>query len=92
MAGEARLQSKVIKFLKLNKIWFVKTKESNRSGIPDIILCKDGKFAAIELKNPETRSQPTALQEYELNMIENSGGNTLASYDYSEIVKFIQNL
>lgn len=45
-----------------------------RSGIPDIIGCKNGKFIAIECK--AGKGKPTALQERELIAICNAGGFT----------------
>jgi hypothetical protein len=45
-----------------------------RSGIPDIIGCKNGKFIAIECK--AGKGKPTALQERELLAICNAGGFT----------------
>ena len=43
-----------------------------RSGIPDIIGCKNGKFIAIECK--AGKGKVTALQERELNAIAAAGG------------------
>ena len=43
-----------------------------RSGIPDIIGCKNGKFIAIECKAGYGKA--TALQERELNAIAAAGG------------------
>jgi len=45
-----------------------------RSGIPDIIGCKNGKFIAIECK--AGKGKTTALQERELVAICNAGGFT----------------
>jgi hypothetical protein len=45
-----------------------------RSGIPDIIGCKNGKFLAIECK--AGKGKTTALQERELIAICNAGGFT----------------
>jgi hypothetical protein len=45
-----------------------------RSGIPDIIGCKNGKFIAIECK--AGKGKTTALQERELIAICNAGGFT----------------
>jgi len=43
-----------------------------RAGIPDIIACPSGRFLAIECK--AGKGKPTALQEREMQMIEESGG------------------
>jgi Holliday junction resolvase len=45
-----------------------------RSGIPDIIGCKNGRFIAIECK--AGKGKATALQERELIAICNAGGFT----------------
>ena len=92
MAGESRLQTQVIKHLKTKQIWHVKTKECNRSGIPDIIICKDGNFAAIELKSPLNHNDASDLQKYELRKIRASGGRTLVSRSLSECITFIEGL
>lgn len=43
-----------------------------RAGIPDIIMCGNGKFGAIECK--AGRGKTTALQERELDRIEHAQG------------------
>ena len=48
-----------------------------RSGIPDIIGCKNGKFIAIECK--AGKGKVTALQERELIAICNAGGFTFVA-------------
>jgi len=48
-----------------------------RSGIPDIIGCKNGKFIAIECK--AGKGKTTALQERELLAIANAGGFTFVA-------------
>ena len=45
-----------------------------RAGIPDIIACMDGHFIAIECKAGSGKT--TALQERELERIQNAGGTT----------------
>ena len=46
-----------------------------RSGIPDIICCVRGHFLAIECKAGDNK--PTALQERELQKINEAGGVSL---------------
>lgn len=45
-----------------------------RAGIPDIIACMDGHFIAIECK--AGKGTTTALQDRELERIQNAGGTT----------------
>lgn len=64
---ETLFKEKVLADLKkLKKIWFYKTNDVSRRGIPDIIACIRGKFVAIELK---VDSPVSELQEYNLNCI-----------------------
>jgi Holliday junction resolvase len=48
-----------------------------RSGIPDIIGCKNGKFIAIECK--AGKGKTTALQERELAAVKAAGGFTFVA-------------
>lgn len=43
-----------------------------KSGVPDIVACLRGRFVGIECK--AGKNKPTALQEKNLNEIEESGG------------------
>mgnify|MGYP003122091181 CR=1 FL=1 len=46
-----------------------------KSGVPDIIVCYNGKFVGIECK--VGKKKPTELQQKNLNEIEATGGHTL---------------
>lgn len=92
MLSESGLQSKTIRYLNQKEIWHVKVKQANRSGIPDIIGCCDGKLFAIELKSPSNNNKTTKLQDYELRKIQGSGGRTLVSRKWTEIISFIDGL
>lgn len=50
---EKDFQNEVIKFLKQYNIYYIKVWGGGfqRAGIPDLIICLNGKFVAIELKN-----------------------------------------
>jgi len=50
-----------------------------RAGIPDIIVCVNGEFLAIECK--AGKNTTTALQKRELAAIERAGGRTLVLTD-----------
>jgi len=45
-----------------------------RSGIPDLLICSHGQFAAIELKGPGGRLAP--IQQITLTRIQRAGGST----------------
>lgn len=71
---EAKIKAKVKALLdKYNIYHFMPaTGGYGRSGIPDIIACLNGRFLAIECK--AGKNKLTALQERELDRIEDSGG------------------
>lgn len=51
MQPETRFKNRVLGELKtLPNAWFFKTQERARRGVPDIILCLNGVFVALELK------------------------------------------
>mgnify|MGYP006391053515 CR=1 FL=1 len=52
MKPETKFQNRVLKDLKkLDNLWVLKTQEKTRKGVPDLLICANGKFVAIELKN-----------------------------------------
>jgi Holliday junction resolvase len=92
--SEKQLQKKVVEFLRKTGAWFYHPREWKKGtdGIPDIIGCLDGKFFAIELKNPEIKDPKKKLrpeQKNVINQIKQSGGFVLVTNDLNEVVKFI---
>lgn len=71
---EKRVKGKVVSILKDEGVYyfFPATHGYGRSGIPDIIVCVNGVFLAIECK--AGNNKPTALQIRELENIRRSGG------------------
>ncbi len=60
---------------RLPNCWFMKTKSSRgrgRWGIPDFLVCYKGLFYAFEAKTYDDK--PSALQELEMEKIQNAGG------------------
>jgi len=69
------LKAKVKKFLeKLPNTWSVKTNERSVRGIPDYLLCVQGKFIALELKRDEVELMQGTLQCHTLERIARAGG------------------
>lgn len=76
---ESQLQTRLLKELKKHG-WFYKASDRYRAGIPDVIGCYKGRFAAIELK--VAPNKPTPLQHYELKAIYREGGHAnVVSYN-----------
>lgn len=72
---EGQFQERVIKYLKsIDKCWYCKVWGGGfqKSGIPDLLCCINGKFVALELK--AENGKPSALQVYNIDKINKSGG------------------
>lgn len=74
MKPETKFQKKVLSDLKkLSNVWILKTQERARKGVPDILLCCNGTFVALELKS-SAKSKISPLQKFEINYIQACGG------------------
>ena len=74
---EGKVKDAVTKVLKEHNVYyfFPATGGYGRSGVPDIVCCVDGHFLAIECK--AGKNDVTALQQQEINAIQQSGGIAL---------------
>ena len=77
MTPEAKVKKKVYKILRDNGAYYFSPIMSGygKSGVPDVIVCYNGKFVGIECK--VGNKKPTELQQKNLDEIESSGGYTL---------------
>ncbi len=76
---ETLFKEKVLKDLALlPHTWVFKTQEVSKRGIPDILICCNGHFIALELKVEENTVDP--LQCWTLNKITAAGGLALPTY------------
>ena len=80
MAAEKNFENRIKKFLDEQGAWYVKffANAMTKSGIPDILVCLNGKFIGIEVK--QEKGTPSDLQEYHLRQIEKSGGIGILLY------------
>lgn len=94
MAAEKNFENRVKKFLKDKGAWFVKYwggasmngKSFTKSGIPDLLVCCNGSFVAVELK--AEKGKPSDLQLYNLKQIDRSGGYAVLLYpEHFELFK-----
>lgn len=83
---EQDIQRKIIKYLESVGAYVVKVVASNKSGTPDILACYRGIFLAIEVKRPETKTNVSELQEYNIKKIKEAGGVAIVSWDL-DVVK-----
>ena len=80
MAEEKRFENQVKQYLDSIGAWYLKTISNGyqRAGTPDLLICHNGKFIAVELKAKKGKATP--LQEYELKQIRQSGGLAFVLY------------
>lgn len=92
MAAEKNFENKVKKFLKENNCWLLKYwggAAYTKKGIPDLLVCCNGKFMGIELK--ALNGKPSPLQIYNLREIDKAGGFAILLYpeDYTLFQNFV---
>lgn len=84
--SESKLQSKILKWLKAEGHYAIKTIVCNRNGVPDIVGCtRDGRFFAIEVKYGANK--PSKLQEWNIQQILQRGGVALVAWDLESVQK-----
>ena len=95
MAAEKNFENRVKKFLKEQGCWFVKYwggGQFTKAGVPDLLVCCNGHFLAVELKAPN--GKPSPLQLHTIEEIEKSGGTALVLFpkDFENFKEFIKKL
>ena len=61
---ESKIQARIIKRLEAQGYYVVKLILTNKNGIPDLLVLKDGKAFFVEVKRPGEKPRP--LQEYRI--------------------------
>lgn len=89
---EQDIQRKIIKYLESVGAYVVKVVASNKSGTPDILACYRGIFLAVEVKRPETKTNVSELQEYNIKKIKEAGGIAIVSWDLDAVKATIENI
>lgn len=99
MGAEKQFENKVKKYLKDHGCWYVKYwsgtsqngKKFTKDGIPDLLVCCNGHFMALELK--AENGHPSKLQEWNIEQIRNAGGFAMVVYpDDFEMIKEVINI
>lgn len=80
MGSEKNFENKIKTYLKDKGCWFVKyfANRMTKSGIPDILVCVNGYFLAIEVK--ASNGKPSDLQIHHRDAIRKSGGLSIIIY------------
>lgn len=89
--SEQKTQKKIIDWLNSKGFYVVKTITCNRKGVPDILACAPGgQFIAIEVKYGTNKT--SKLQEYNIDVINKTGGLAFVAYDLSTVIANVQHL
>ncbi len=81
---ESAIQRKIIVWLEKNGWFVLKIIASNKPGIMDLLILKEGDYIWIEVKQP--KKKPTPLQEYQKRKIIEYGGKVICVTSLNEIV------
>lgn len=61
---------------------------STTPGIPDLLICVEGRFVGIEMK--ERLGRTTRMQEYHLQKIRDAGGRAVVARTWDEVVAALE--
>ena len=94
MAAEKNFENRLKKFLEDEGCWFVKffANAYTKSGIPDLLVCCNGYFVAVEVKAPN--GKPSELQKRNIDKINELGGYGVILYpnQFDDLREMIQHL
>lgn len=82
---ENNIQSKIIEYLKSIGGYVVKVHQASRNGVPDIIVCLNGRFIGIEVKDNKKHLEPDALQKWNIKEIIKCGGIAFSVKSLNEV-------
>jgi len=82
---EQDYQAKIIKRLEARGAYVIKVVAASKKGVPDLVACFRGRFLAIEVKTPVTRSNTSKLQMYNLDKIKDADGYALVAVQAEEL-------
>jgi len=89
MQSEASIVRSIVSHCRRRGFWFIKTWGAGfgRGGVPDLIVCADGRFVALEVKNEA--GKVSKLQDLEMRQIEKSGGAVQVIRTLDEAIAFL---
>lgn len=90
---EKQIENQIKKWLdKLPNCWYFKVHGDafQKSGVPDIVACINGRFVGIEVKRPDGRLH--ALQAYTIEQINNTKGVAFVATSVDEVRTTLEKL
>jgi len=92
MPSEQQIQTKIKTYLEKEGAYVVKVLSATKAGVPDLLVCYEGKFIGIEVKRPGTKNNVSKLQKHNLALIEQSEGLSLVAWDVEMVKEFLQEI
>ncbi len=94
MVSEKSFENRIKKHLKEQGCWFIKYwggGQFTKTGIPDLLVCCNGRFLAIEVKS--STGKPSLPQLYNLKEIDRAGGFGILLYPemWEDLKLFLEN-
>lgn len=95
IAAEKNFENRIKQFLKEEGCYFIKYwggGNYTKTGVPDLLICCNGHFVAVEVKGPKGR--PSELQLWNIEQIRKAGGyaDVLYPEDFESFKRFIKEL
>ena len=98
MAQEKQFENRIKKFLKEQGCYFIKYwggGQFTKSGIPDLLICCNGYFVAVEVK--AENGKPSDLQLWNIEEIKKAGGIAMVLYpnqfeDFQNFIFLLKNV
>ena len=95
IAKEKNFENKIKKFLKDQDCYYIKYwggGQFTKSGVPDLLICCNGYFVAVEVK--AENGKPSELQLWNIEQIKKAGGIAMVLYpkQFEEFKKLILSL
>lgn len=87
MAGEAKLQTKILKRIEKRGAYAIKVISANKNGVHDIIGCHLGMFFSVEVKFGNNK--PSPLQLAHQGLILKAGGLSVIAWDVETVERLL---
>jgi RecB family endonuclease NucS len=84
---EKHIENQIKRYLDQLGVWYMKVHGSmyQKAGVPDILVCLDGRFVGIEVKRPG--GVVSSLQKFNIDDIHRSGGAAFVAYSVDDVRK-----
>lgn len=89
---EKTVENAIKKYLKSKGAYVVKYhgNQFSQVGVPDLLVCYQGRFLGIEIKNETGKTSP--LQDVNIEQIKKAGGISFVARSVEDVRKVIDNI